>query len=29
MTAKVTAHHDGTLTVDGVRVNAEGERTGK
>lgn len=29
MTAKVTAHHDGTLTVNGVRVNAEGVRTGE
>lgn len=29
MTAKVTAHHDGTLTVDGVRVTAEGTRTGE
>ncbi|WP_233521394.1 acid phosphatase [Streptomyces triticagri] len=26
MTAKVTAHEDGTLTVDGVRVDAEGVR---
>ncbi|WP_233517968.1 acid phosphatase [Streptomyces corynorhini] len=29
MAAKVTAHRDGTLTVDGVRVNAGGVRVGK
>ncbi|MHC3458751.1 acid phosphatase [Streptomyces flavovirens] len=29
MAAKVTAHRDGTLTVDGVRVNAEGVRVGR
>ncbi|MFD7425639.1 phosphatase PAP2 family protein [Streptomyces sp. NPDC059818] len=29
MAAKVTAHHDGTLTVDGVRVTAGGARIGQ
>ncbi|MFI9495909.1 hypothetical protein ACIG8K_30770 [Streptomyces halstedii] len=29
MAAKVTAHRDGTLTVDGVRVSAEGVPVGR